>query len=53
MGLTKGQFTDKICALSRVLLHIFCYYWGKGNRLFYRGPGYIEVCYIEVPLYAV
>ena len=53
MGLTKGQFTDKICALRRVLLHIFYYYWGKENRLLYRGPRYIEVCYIEVPLYTV
>ena len=48
MGLTKGQFTDKICGLRRVLLHIFYCYWGKENRLSYRGPPYIEV-----PLYAV
>ena len=54
MGLTKGHFTDKICALRRVLLHIFYYnYWGKENRLLYRGPRYIEVCYIKVPMYAV
>ena len=54
MGLTKGHFTDKICALRRVLLHIFYYnYWGKENRLLCRGPRYIEVCYIEVPMYAV
>ena len=49
MGLTKGHFTDKICALRRVLLHIFYYnYWGKENRLLCRGPRYIEV-----PMYAV
>ena len=53
MGLTKGQFTDKICALHRVLLHIFYYYWGKENRLLYRGPPYVRVCYIEFPLHAV
>ena len=49
MGLTKGHFTDKICALRRFLLHIFYYnYWGKENRLLCRGPRYIEV-----PMYAV
>ena len=49
MGLTKGHFTDKICALRRVLLHVFYYnYWGKENRLLCRGPRYIEV-----PMYAV
>ena len=49
MGLTKSHFTDKICALRRVLLHIFYYnYWGKENRLLCRGPRYIEV-----PMYAV
>ena len=53
MGLTKGQFSDKICALRRVLLHIFYHYWGKENRLLYRGPRYVGFCYIEVPLYAV
>ena len=54
MGLTKSHFTDKICALRRVLLHTFYYnYWGKENRLLCRGPRYIEVCYIEVPMYAV
>ena len=24
-------------------IHIFCHYWGKGNRSFYRGLRYIEV----------
>ena len=31
--------------------HIFYYYWGKENRSLYRGLRYIEVLYIEVPLY--
>ena len=31
--------------------HIFYYYWGKQNILLYRGLRYIEVHYIEVPLY--
>ena len=48
MGLTKGQYTDKICALHRALLHIFYYYWGKENRLLCSG-----LRYIEVPMYAV
>ena len=34
-----------------VLFHIFYYYWGKENRSLYRGLRYIEVRYIEVPLY--
>jgi len=34
-----------------VLFHIFSYYWGKENRSLYRGLRYIEVRYIEVPLY--
>ena len=33
-----------------VLFHMFYYYWGKENRLLYRGLCYIEVCFIEVPL---
>ena len=34
-----------------VLFHILDYCWSKENRLLYRGLCYIEVCYIEVPLY--
>ena len=30
---------------------MFYYYWGKENRSLYRGLRYIEVRYIEVPLY--
>ena len=35
-----------------VLFHIFYHYWGKKNRSLYRGLRYIEVRYIEVPLYS-
>ena len=34
-----------------VFFHISCYDWGKENRSLYRGLRYIEVRYIEVPLY--
>ena len=34
-----------------VLFHLFCCYWGKENRSSYGGLCYIEVRYIEVPLY--
>ena len=34
-----------------VFFHIFYYSWGKENRSLYRGPRYIEVRYIDVPLY--
>ena len=34
-----------------VLFHIFYYYWGNENHLLYGGLRYIEVRYIEVPLY--
>jgi len=33
-----------------VIFHIFNYYWGKENRLLYRGLRYTEVRYIKVPL---
>ena len=36
--------------MSRFLFHVFYYYWDKENRLLYRGPRYIKVRYIEVPL---
>ena len=35
-----------------VHFHIFYYYWGKENRSLYQGLRYIEVRYIEVPLYS-
>ena len=35
----------------KVLFHAFYYCWGKENRSFYEGLRYIEVRYIEVPLY--
>ena len=34
-----------------VFFHTSCYDWGKENRSLYRGLRYIEVRYIEVPLY--
>ena len=34
-----------------VLFHLFCCYWNKENRSSYGGLRYIEVRYIEVPLY--
>ena len=39
-------------ALLRLFFFIilFYYYWGKENHLFYLGPHYVEVHYIEVPL---
>ena len=40
----------KFCYIE-VLFHIFYYYWGKENCLLHRGLRYIEVCYINVPLY--
>ena len=35
----------------RFFCHIFYYYWGKENILLYQGLHYIEVHYIEVPVY--
>ena len=35
----------------KILFHIFYYYWGQENRSLLRGLRYIEVCYIEAPLY--
>ena len=37
--------------LIEVFFHIFYYYWSKENILLCRGLRYIEVHYIEVPLY--
>ena len=34
-----------------VLIHLICCYWDKENRSSYGGLRYIEVRYIEVPLY--
>ena len=34
----------------KVVSQKFYYYWGKDNRMLYRGLLYIEVRYIEVPL---
>ena len=34
----------------KVLFHMLYYYWGKENRLLYRGLPYTKVRYIKVPL---
>ena len=36
---------------SKFSFYIFYFYWAKENRWLYRGLRYIEVRYIEVPLY--
>ena len=36
-----------------VFFHIFYFYWAKENRSLYRALRYIEVGFIEVPLYSV
>ena len=41
----------KFVRYIEVLFHIFYHYWGKENCSLYRGLRYIEVRYIEVPLY--
>ena len=59
LDVTKGQGTGKnMFAITRfryieVLFHIFLFYcyWGKENCSLYGGLRYIEVRYIEVPLY--
>ena len=35
---------------TKVVFHMFYYYWGKENRFLYRGLLYTKVCYIKVPL---
>ena len=54
----KGQGTgNNITGYNEVsfnwvfFFHIFYYYWGKENILLHQGLCYIEVHYIEVPLY--
>ena len=34
-----------------IFFHIVFYCWGKENSSLYRGLRYVEVSYIEVPLY--
>ena len=40
-----------MCSLS--LFHVSYYDWGKENRSLFRGLRYIEVRYIEVPLWLI
>ena len=42
---------QNVFAVSRFFFHRSCYYWAKENRSLHRGLRYIEVRYIEVPLY--
>ena len=53
----KNMFLITRFHYAKVIFHIFYYYWGNKNHLFYRGLCYnihcIEVCYIEVPLLLV
>ena len=37
---------------NEVVFRIFYCYWGKENRSLYQGLRYIEVLYIEIPLYS-
>ena len=46
VSLYQGSF-----CLCFVVVFFFFYHWGKEIRSLYRGPRYIEVRYIEVPLY--
>ena len=46
---------QNLFAITRIryieaLFHIFYHYWGKENRSLYRGPRYVEVRYIKVPV---
>ena len=45
--ITKGQGTGKFYSLQQIFFisRSFDYYWGRENRLLYRGLRYIEVCY--------
>ena len=47
----RAKRLEKFVRYIEVLFHTFYHYWGKGNRSLYRGFRYIEVRYIEVPLY--
>ena len=45
--ITKGQGTGKFYSLQQIFFisRSFHYYWGRENRLLYRGLRYVEVCY--------
>ena len=43
---------DEVSIYIEVVFHIFNFYRGEQNRSLYRGLHYIEVHYIEVPLYS-
>ena len=45
--ITKGQGTGKFYSLQPIFFisRSFHYYWGRENRVLYRGLRYVEVCY--------
>lgn len=43
----------RFCCIEVFFFHIFYFYWAKENRSLYRALRYIEVGFIEVPLYSV
>ena len=47
----QNLFAIKRFHYIKVLFHMFYDYWGKENCSLYQGLRYIEVHYIEVPLY--
>ena len=49
----QNSFATTRFRCIEVLSHIFYYYWGRQDRSLYRGLRYIEVRYINVPLYLV
>ena len=46
----QNLFAIKRFRYIKVLFHMLYYYWGKENRLLYRGLPYTKVCYMKVPL---
>ena len=49
----QNMFATTKFRYIEVLFHIFYYYWGRQDRSLYRGLRYMEVRYINVPLYLV
>ena len=42
---------NEVSLFPNYFSYILYHYWGKGNRSLHRGLSFIEVRYIEVPLY--
>ena len=49
----QNLFAIRKFGYIKVLFRIFYYNWGKENHSSYRGLRYIEVHYIEFPLYLI